>query len=150
MFNSSWPHGLSPTWHFCPWNSPGKNTGVGCHSLLQRKIYTTMVKMTNFMLSVQLSGTKYIHIIVQLSPLPISRSFSSIQIETLYQLNNNSPFPLSPWQPLLYFQPFWYCCSSTLYKWNHTRNILLWLAYFIKPVLKVHLHCSTCQNVHPL
>ena len=19
----------------CPWNSPGKNTGVGCHSLLQ-------------------------------------------------------------------------------------------------------------------
>ena len=20
---------------FCPWNSPGKNTGVGCHSLLQ-------------------------------------------------------------------------------------------------------------------
>ena len=22
--------------HLCPWNSPGKNTGVGCHSLLQR------------------------------------------------------------------------------------------------------------------
>ena len=21
---------------FCPWNSPGKNTGVGCHALLQR------------------------------------------------------------------------------------------------------------------
>ena len=20
---------------FCPWNSPGKNTGVGCHALLQ-------------------------------------------------------------------------------------------------------------------
>ena len=24
----------------CPWNSPGKNTGVGCHSLLQ-KIFPT-------------------------------------------------------------------------------------------------------------
>ena len=22
-------------WLLCPWNSPGKNTGVGCHSLLQ-------------------------------------------------------------------------------------------------------------------
>ena len=29
------PHGLLPTRLFCPWDSPGKNTGVGCHSLLQ-------------------------------------------------------------------------------------------------------------------
>ena len=28
-------HGLWPTSLLCPWNSPGKNTGVGCHSLLQ-------------------------------------------------------------------------------------------------------------------
>ena len=33
--NSLWPHGLSPTRLLCPWGSPGKNTGVGCHSLLQ-------------------------------------------------------------------------------------------------------------------
>ena len=25
------PHGLSSTRLLCPWNSPGKNTGVGCH-----------------------------------------------------------------------------------------------------------------------
>ena len=30
--NSLWSHGL---WLLCPWNSPGKNTGVGSHSLLQ-------------------------------------------------------------------------------------------------------------------
>ena len=30
------PHGLQPTWFLCPWSSPGKNTGVDCHSLLQR------------------------------------------------------------------------------------------------------------------
>ena len=30
-----WPHGLQPTRLFCPWDSPGKNTGVGCHFLLQ-------------------------------------------------------------------------------------------------------------------
>ena len=29
------PHGLQPTRHLCPWNSPGKNTGVGSHSLCQ-------------------------------------------------------------------------------------------------------------------
>ena len=29
------PHGLQPTKLFCPQNFPGKNTRVGCHSLLQ-------------------------------------------------------------------------------------------------------------------
>ena len=29
------PHGLHPSKLLCPWNSPGKNTGVGCHSLLE-------------------------------------------------------------------------------------------------------------------
>ena len=29
------PHGLQPTWVLCSWNSPGKITGVDCHSLLQ-------------------------------------------------------------------------------------------------------------------
>ena len=32
---SLWPHGLQPTRLLCPWDSPGKNTGVGSHSLLQ-------------------------------------------------------------------------------------------------------------------
>ena len=35
MSDSWWPHGLQPTRLLCPWDSPGKNTGVGCHSLLQ-------------------------------------------------------------------------------------------------------------------
>ena len=29
------PHGLWPAGLLCPWDSPGKNTGVGCHFLLQ-------------------------------------------------------------------------------------------------------------------
>ena len=29
------PHGLQPTGLLCPWDSPGKNTRVACHSLLQ-------------------------------------------------------------------------------------------------------------------
>ena len=35
MSDSLRPHELQPTRLFCPWNSPGKNTGMGCHSLLQ-------------------------------------------------------------------------------------------------------------------
>ena len=30
-----WPHRRQPIRLFCPWDSPGKNTGVGCHFLLQ-------------------------------------------------------------------------------------------------------------------
>ena len=33
--NSLQPHGLQPTGLLCPWNSPGKNTGGGCHFLRQ-------------------------------------------------------------------------------------------------------------------
>ena len=35
MSDSSWPHGLQPTRCLSPWDSPGKNTGVGCYFLLQ-------------------------------------------------------------------------------------------------------------------
>ena len=41
MSDSLQPHGL-PTRLLCPRNSPGKNTGVGCHSLLQG-IFPTLV-----------------------------------------------------------------------------------------------------------
>ena len=34
--NSLWPHGLKPIRLLCPWNSPGRNTGMGCHFLLPR------------------------------------------------------------------------------------------------------------------
>ena len=33
--DSSRPYGLQPTRLLCPWDSPGKNTGVSCHFLLQ-------------------------------------------------------------------------------------------------------------------
>ena len=33
--DSLWSRGLSPARLLCPWNFPGKNTGVGCHFLLQ-------------------------------------------------------------------------------------------------------------------
>ena len=39
MSDSVWPHRQQPTRLPRPWDSPGKNTGVGCHFLLQcRKV----------------------------------------------------------------------------------------------------------------
>ena len=35
MSDSVRPHRWQPTRLLCPWDSPGKNTGVGCHCLLQ-------------------------------------------------------------------------------------------------------------------
>ena len=35
LSDSSRAHGLQPARLLCPWDSPGKNTGVGRHSLLQ-------------------------------------------------------------------------------------------------------------------
>ena len=40
MSNSLQSHGLQPSRLLCPWDFTGKNTGVGCHSLLQR-IFST-------------------------------------------------------------------------------------------------------------
>ena len=34
------PHSLWPARLLCPWNFPGKNTGVGCHFLLQGVFFT--------------------------------------------------------------------------------------------------------------
>ena len=35
MSDSLRPYGLEPTGLLCPWDFPGKNTGVGCQALLQ-------------------------------------------------------------------------------------------------------------------
>ena len=35
LSDSLQPHGLQPTRLLCPWDSLGKNTGVGCHAPLQ-------------------------------------------------------------------------------------------------------------------
>ena len=35
VFDSLQPHGLQPARLLCPWDFPGKNTGVGWHALLQ-------------------------------------------------------------------------------------------------------------------
>ena len=44
MSDSVWPHRWQPTRLPCPWGSLGKNTGVGCHFLLQKHMTTWNLK----------------------------------------------------------------------------------------------------------
>ena len=53
--NSLWPHGLQPARLLCPWASPSKNTGVGCHFLLKR-IDPEIKPSFNFLESPALAG----------------------------------------------------------------------------------------------
>ena len=45
-YDSLWPHRRLPTRIFCPWDSPGKNTGVGYHALLQGIFPTQELKVS--------------------------------------------------------------------------------------------------------
>ena len=49
MSDSLQPYGLQPTRLLCPWNSPGKNTGVGCHCLLQGIFLTQGLNSSPFL-----------------------------------------------------------------------------------------------------
>ena len=44
MLDSLRPHGLQPARLLGPWESPGKNTGVGSHSLLQGNLPDPEIK----------------------------------------------------------------------------------------------------------
>ena len=52
-------HGLQPASIFCPWDSPGKNTGMGCHFLLQGNLPNSGTEPT-FPASPALAGEFFI------------------------------------------------------------------------------------------
>ena len=43
MSDSLQPHGLQPTRLLCPWDFPGKSTGVGCHCLKMLRVNKVVV-----------------------------------------------------------------------------------------------------------
>ena len=51
MSDSSRPHGLQPTRLLCPWDFPGKSTGVGCHCLLWLLIQRYIIKVHDYSLN---------------------------------------------------------------------------------------------------
>ena len=60
MSDSSCPHGLQPTRLLHPWDFPGKNTGVGCHCLLQN----TPALSPKYKSILYITGSSYISILL--------------------------------------------------------------------------------------
>ena len=139
------PHGLQLARFPCPWDSPGKNTGVGCHFLLHN---------INFS-SIQFSGIHCICDIVQPQHLSSFFKFQDIFIkpsENLVPIKQLLPIPhaLRPLKTtaLLSF----YADEPTLdatHKWNHVTHKRSRLASFTGYTLKFHPHCNMYQYFIP-
>ena len=64
MSDSVRPQRWQPTRLFCPWDSPGKNTGVGCHFILQGMIVKSESEVAQSSLTSQYHGlqpTRLLH-----------------------------------------------------------------------------------------
>ena len=92
MSNSVRPHRQQPTRLPCPWDSPGKNAGVGCHFLLQCRKVKSESEATQSCpalcdpMDCNLPGS-YIHGIFQTRVLEwVAITFSSVQFSSLDHL----------------------------------------------------------------
>ena len=92
MSDSLQPHGLQPARLFCPWNSPGKNTGVNCHFLLQG-IFPTQGS------NLSLLHCKQILYHLSHQGSPIGKKWTYTEKNTLF-LNSFCDETLRTWAPL--------------------------------------------------
>ena len=121
------PHRQQPTRLHCPWDSPGKNTGVGCHFLLQCMKVKLLSRVWLFATpwtaahqappSMGFSRQKYWSGVPLPSPPP-----------SLRHPKSSLPALLTPLQTpsLIFFltADYFACCiHRTSYKWNHSFSM---------------------------
>ena len=63
--NSFQPPGLQHARLLCPWDCPGKNTGVGCHALLQGIFPTQGLNPGQILYHVSHQGSPFLHVKTQ-------------------------------------------------------------------------------------
>ena len=124
------PHRLYPTRFLCPWDSPGKNTGVSCHALLQGIFPTQGLNPGRGILYYlcHQGNPRILEWVVY----PFSRRSSQLGIK-MGSPADKWPSEL-PWSPyylytLLKIQVS-FTCYLILYKWSSTICIL-----FLMPCL---------------
>ena len=103
MSDSLWPRGLWPARLLCPWDSPGKNTGMGCHFLLQGNFPTKGLnphllhwQMDSLPLS-RLESPVAISYLLAFTGGSDSNSISIVYM--LIPISQSSHPPFSPWYP---------------------------------------------------
>ena len=113
-------HGLCPARLLCPWDSPGKNTGVGCHALLQG-IFPTQ-RSNPCLLHWQPDSLPLIHLgspNTMLAAAAAAKSLQSCPTLTLCKSRDSSP-PGSPVPGILQARTLeWVAISfSSAWKWK--------------------------------
>ena len=137
----------------CLWESPGKNTGVGCHFLLLgifpiQRLNPGLLHLLHgppgslplVPLGKPLSHVRYIHILCNQIP----EHFSSVNAESLFPLNNNSFFFLFQFLAsiILLLVSMNLMTLEPSLKWNHTIVLKCSHAYFTEyDIDKVHPSC---------
>ena len=131
MSDSLWPYGPYPTRILCPWHSPGKNTRVGYHFLLQR-IFLTQGSNPHFLLLLHCWWILY----------PLSHLESPF---------NEGEFPLFIHSAVIYHSIMAYSVSdvptSLLYKCTFSLSDSRVISYLeMRISLLLHLLCNFCIN----
>ena len=98
MSHSLRPHGLQSTSFLCPWSSPGRSTGVGCHFLLQGIFPTQGLNLCLLCLwhcRWLLYHQSYQESLKALRENPIACSLQEIQLKTQFHaVASHYPHPL--------------------------------------------------------
>ena len=96
--NSQRPHGLQPTRLLCPWDFPGKSTGVGCHCLLLLMILVTPKTISPAQSS--LLSFKFIYLTAYwtspLNVLWVLQIQTCLMVESLSSFQMCAPFQMLP------------------------------------------------------
>ena len=118
-------------------DSPGKNTGVGCHFLLQgifatQELWSPALQADS--LPTRLQGKPIIDYIPYV--YFISLWLIYFVIESLFLLTPLPVLSIPFGQPQIYSLYLWissvlFCFSDFTYKWNHMIFVFLCLTYFI-------------------
>ena len=151
MSSSLWPHTLQPTRLLCLWDSPGKNTGVGCHFLLQCmkvKSESEVVQSCPTLsdpTDCSLPGSS-IHGTFQARVLEwgatafahwARKHYLFVTIFTSCPKRSENKCPLCLWENATHFH-LWpqipLICSCSLSKFQFLISILLTLAYIIETI----------------
>ena len=127
MSNSLRPHGLQPTRFLCPWDSPGKNTGVGCHRLLR------VLKLELQYFAYLLQKTNSLEKTLMLGKTEDKRRRGKQRIRRLDTITNSTDMNLSKLQETVKDRKAWlaavYAVTKSQTQWSnwatlHYVNIL--------------------------
>ena len=109
------PHGLWPARLFCPWNSPGKNTGEGCKDNL-KKVPNIHLRKKGFIRTGQMAWWEKTHRAFGIFWLKIWERFyrgNSIPMEDRISVFSSQLLSPFGWWPQTNCLPLWASVSSS-------------------------------------